>query len=97
MFSFLPCWISTRILDKFSTAHQQANLLKMSLSCSSKWNERSAALEEVSSILRGAGGHVQPNTGNLISLLKVWPSPVFSSNRRRLKLELQHFLQDTVL
>ena len=69
----------------------------MSLSCSAKWNERSAALEEVSSILRGAGGHVQPHVGNLISLLKVWPSPVSSSDNRELNLNLQLQLQDTVL
>ena len=69
----------------------------MSPSCSAKWNERSAALEEVSSILRGAGGHVQPNVGNLISLLKVWPSPSSYSARRRAKLILQLDLQDTVL
>ena len=69
----------------------------MSLPCSAKWNERSAALEEVSSILRGAGGHVQPSIGNLISLLKVWPSPVIFSNCRRLDLTLQLELQDTLL
>ena len=69
----------------------------MSLSRSAKWNERSAALEEVSSILRGAGGHVQPNIGNLISLLKVWPSPEVLSNCRRLNLTLQLEMQDTVL
>lgn len=39
--------------------------------CSAKWQERNAALEEVSSILKGAGGHVQPCIGNLLSLLKV--------------------------
>ena len=39
--------------------------------CSAKWQERNAALEEVSNILKGAGGHVQPSIGNLLSLLKV--------------------------
>ncbi len=40
-------------------------------SCSAKWQERNAALEEVDGILRGAGGRVQPGVGNLIPLLKV--------------------------
>ena len=39
--------------------------------CSAKWQERNGALEEVSNILKGAGGHVQPSIGNLLSLLKV--------------------------
>lgn len=40
--------------------------------CSAKWQERNGAIEEVSNILKGAGGHVQPSIGNLLSLLKVW-------------------------
>ncbi len=39
--------------------------------CSAKWQERNGAIEEVSNILKGAGGHVQPSIGNLLSLLKV--------------------------
>ena len=42
------------------------------LPCSAKWQERNGALEEVSNILKGAGGHVQPSIGNLLTLLKVW-------------------------
>ena len=82
-----PCLINTR--SHLMLAHQRASWLRMSLSCSAKWNERSAALEEVSSILRGAGGHVQPTIGNLISLLKVCPSQLSSSNCRRFDLTLQ--------
>ncbi len=54
--------------------------------CSAKWQERNGALEEVSNILKGAGGHVQPNIGNLLSLLKVRPpvcDPNYALNRMR--------------
>ena len=50
------------------------------LPCSAKWQERNGALEEVSNILKGAGGHVQPNIGKLLSLLKVRAPVCYSSH-----------------
>jgi hypothetical protein len=39
--------------------------------CSAKWQERNAALEEVESILKAAGGRIQPSVNNLVALLRV--------------------------